>query len=180
MIVNLDELCTLRARWASEGYVVVFTNGCFDLLHIGHIRFLEAARSEGDIFVVGVNSDISVRRLKGLARPLVPGVERMAILDALRCVDYVVEFSESTPETLIGRLRPDVHCKGADYGGPTGKPFPEAHIVEGYGGRVVSIPLVEGKSTSMLIEKIVAQVGSEGQVPLIPDRLSVTAHEPGI
>jgi len=131
---------------------VAFTNGVFDLLHAGHIALLEAARAAGDALVVGVNSDASVRRLgKGPERPLVAEAERARLLAALAAVDCVVLFDEDTPLTLIQRLRPDVLVKGADYA-------PEAIVgakdVEGWGGRVVRVPLVEGKSTTDLVRKL--------------------------
>jgi len=131
---------------------VVFTNGVFDLLHAGHVALLEAARAAGDALVVGVNSDVSVRRLgKGPDRPLVAGAERARVLAALAAVDCVVLFDEDTPLALIQRLHPDVLVKGADYA-------PEAIVgaaeVEGWGGRVVRVPLVEGKSTTDLVRKL--------------------------
>ena len=130
----------------------MFTNGVFDLLHAGHVALLEAARSAGDALVVGVNTDASVRRLgKGADRPLVAEGERARVLAALAAVDCVVLFDEDTPLALIERLRPDVLVKGADYA-------PEAIVgaveVEGWGGRVMRVPLVAGKSTSDLVRKL--------------------------
>ena len=140
-------------RWrAAQSGRVVFTNGVFDLLHAGHVALLEAARAEGDALVVGVNDDASVRRLgKGAARPLVSQADRARVLAALACVDCVVLFGEDTPLAVIRRLRPDVLVKGADY--------PRAAIVggdevEGWGGRVVRVPLVAGFSTSDLVTRI--------------------------
>jgi rfaE bifunctional protein nucleotidyltransferase chain/domain len=132
----------------------VWTNGCFDLLHVGHVRSLQAARRLGDVLIVGVNSDASVRQLKGTGRPILPAEERAELLSALACVDYVVIFDELTPEAALARLQPDVHCKGADYALPHGKPIPEAALVESYGGRVEFLPLVPGTSTSDLIQRI--------------------------
>jgi len=130
---------------------VVFTNGVFDLLHLGHIALLEAARGEGAALVVGVNSDASVRRLaKGADRPLVPDADRARVLAALECVDCVVIFGEDTPLALIERLRPDVLVKGADYARDA---IVGADAVEGWGGRVVRVPLVEGHSTTELIAR---------------------------
>jgi rfaE bifunctional protein nucleotidyltransferase chain/domain len=143
-----------RARWRAEGRVVVWTNGCFDLLHAGHVRSLRAARALGDILVVGLNGDASVRRLKGPGRPLVPAAERAEVLAALACVDRVVVFDEDTPEAALAWLRPDVHCKGVDYAPPHGKPIPEATLVEGYGGRIVFLPLSPGLSTTELLRRI--------------------------
>jgi rfaE bifunctional protein nucleotidyltransferase chain/domain len=139
-------------RWrAEQSGPVVFTNGVFDLLHVGHVTLLEAARAEGAALVVGVNADESVRRLgKGADRPLVPLSERTRVLAALACVDCVVAFEEPTPLALIVALRPDVLVKGADYA-------PEAIVgageVAGWGGRVVRVPLVEGRSTSDLVQR---------------------------
>src|SRR5262245_42218247 len=131
---------------------VVFTNGVFDLLHVGHVTLLETARAEGDALVVGINSDASVRRLgKGADRPIVPERERARLVAALAAVDCVVLFSEDTPLELIRALRPDVLVKGADYA-------PEAIVgaadVEGWGGRVVRVPLVQDHSTTKLLERL--------------------------
>lgn len=140
-------------RWrATQGGPVVFTNGVFDLLHAGHVTLLEAARAEGAALLVGVNSDESVRRLgKGADRPLVPLTDRARVLAALACVDCVVPFDEETPLALIRALRPDVLVKGADYA-------PEAIVgaaeVEAWGGRVVRVPLVAGRSTTDLIRRL--------------------------
>ncbi len=130
----------------------MFTNGVFDLLHTGHIALLEAARAAGDALVVGVNTDASVRRLgKGPDRPLVPEGERARVLAALAAVDCVVLFGADTPLALIERLRPDVLVKGADY---TWETIVGAAEVEGWGGRVVRVPLIEGKSTTDLVRKL--------------------------
>ncbi len=130
----------------------MFTNGVFDLLHTGHIGLLEAARAAGDALVVGVNTDASVRRLgKGPDRPFVPEGERARVLAALAAVDCVVLFGEDTPLALIERLRPDVLVKGADYARET---IVGAAEVEGWGGRVVRVPLIEGKSTTDLVRKL--------------------------
>jgi phosphoheptose isomerase len=153
-VVGWEELLALRERWRAEGKTVVWTNGCFDLLHLGHVRSLQMAKALGDILVVGVNSDDSVRQLKGPGRPIFPASERVEILAALECVDYVIIFEELTPEKAIARLKPDIHCKGADYAPPQGKPIPEAKVVEAYGGRVEFLPLVPGHSTSELIRRI--------------------------
>ena len=130
----------------------MFTNGVFDVLHTGHIALLEAARAAGDALVVGVNTDASVRRLgKGPDRPLVPEGERARVLAALAAVDCVVLFGADTPLALIERLRPDVLVKGADYSRET---IVGAAEVEGWGGRVVRVPLIEGKSTTDLVRKL--------------------------
>jgi rfaE bifunctional protein nucleotidyltransferase chain/domain len=131
----------------------VWTNGCFDLLHVGHVRSLREARGLGDVLVVGLNSDQSVRRLKGPARPLVPEAERAEILAALECVDAVVIFNEQTPERVLSQLQPNVCCKGADYAPPHGKPVPEAALVESYGGRMAYLSFSPGVSTTELARR---------------------------
>jgi rfaE bifunctional protein nucleotidyltransferase chain/domain len=160
-VVDWPELLDVRHRARREGQVVVWTNGCFDLLHVGHVRNLQAARGHGDLLVVGLNSDDSVRRLKGPGRPVLPAAERAEVLAALACVDYVVVFEELTPTEAIARLQPDVHCKGADYAPPHGKPIPEAEVVEAYGGRIEFLPLVPAISTSDVIRRIQG-LGREG------------------
>jgi D-beta-D-heptose 7-phosphate kinase/D-beta-D-heptose 1-phosphate adenosyltransferase len=151
---NVEALVQLRLEWRKAGKTVVWTNGCFDLLHVGHTRSLQAARRLGDILIVGLNSDNSVRRLKGPGRPLVPEADRSELLSALECVDHVVIFDESTPEQVLDLLRPDIHCKGAEYAPPSGKPIPERAVVEAYDGKVVFLPLVEGLSTTSLLNRI--------------------------
>ena len=135
----------------ADGRRIVFTNGCFDLLHIGHIRYLEAARALGDCLVVGINTDESTRRLKGPERPLVPEFERAEVLAALQCVDYVTLFPEDTPVELISLLKPDIHVKGGDYRADV---LPEAEAVRSYGGEIVILPLVEGRSTTEIVNRI--------------------------
>ncbi len=139
--------------WRAAGETLVFTNGVFDLLHLGHVEYLEEAAAFGDRLVVGINSDDSVRRLKGPRRPIVPEAERAELVAALACVDAVVLFDDDTPERLIRELRPEVLVKGGDWAieSIVGREF-----VESLGGRVLSIPLREGLSTSNLIERIVA------------------------
>ncbi|PYO89796.1 MAG: D-glycero-beta-D-manno-heptose 1-phosphate adenylyltransferase [Gemmatimonadetes bacterium] len=140
------------ATWRAAQRRVVFTNGVFDLLHAGHVALLEAARSEGDALIVGINRDSSARRLaKGPDRPVVPEDERARLVAALAAVDCVVLFAEDTPLALIRALKPDVLVKGADYA-------PEAIVgakeVEAWGGRVVRVPLVQGKSTTALLDRL--------------------------
>jgi D-glycero-beta-D-manno-heptose 1-phosphate adenylyltransferase len=149
-----DALLRSRERWRAEGKVVVWTNGCFDLLHPGHVRSLQAARRLGDVLVVGINSDESVRRLKGPGRPILSADERAVVLSALACVERVVVFDEPTPESALLRLRPDVHCKGAEYAPPHGKPVPEAQAVRSYGGRVEFLPFLPGVSTTEVIRRV--------------------------
>lgn len=134
-----------------RGRRVVFTNGCFDILHAGHVSYLEAARNKGDVLVVGVNSNASVRRLKGRRRPVVPQVQRAAVVAALEAVDYVVVFSEDTPERLILAIEPDVLAKGGDW---KLEDIVGSQFVQRSGGKVFSIPLVKGLSTTALVKKI--------------------------
>jgi rfaE bifunctional protein nucleotidyltransferase chain/domain len=150
-IKSCGELATLLRGLRAGGKVVVFTNGCFDLLHAGHVRYLAAARREGDLLVVGLNSDRSVQDIKGDARPILPETERAEVLAGLTAVDYVVLFDEADPLRLITALAPDVLVKGGDW--------PEeaiigAQVVRARGGRVVRIPVVEGASTSAIITRI--------------------------
>jgi rfaE bifunctional protein nucleotidyltransferase chain/domain len=153
-IIDWPQLIELRRHWRREGRTVVWTNGCFDLFHVGHVRSLQAGRRFGDVLVVGLNSDASVRQLKGAGRPILPAAERAELLAALECVDHVLVFEEATPEAALQRFQPDVHCKGADYAPPHGKPVPEAGVVKAYGGRLEFLPFVPGRSTSNLIERI--------------------------
>jgi D-beta-D-heptose 7-phosphate kinase/D-beta-D-heptose 1-phosphate adenosyltransferase len=141
------ELTRLRRR----GQRVVFTNGCFDLLHPGHVRYLRAARRLGDVLVVALNTDASVRRLKGAGRPLVPLRDRCEVIAALEAVDYVTTFGEETPYLLIGLLQPDVLVKGGDW--PTER-IVGADLVRARGGRVRSLPFARGYSTSKLVTRI--------------------------
>jgi D-beta-D-heptose 7-phosphate kinase/D-beta-D-heptose 1-phosphate adenosyltransferase len=150
-IKSPDQLAQALETHRGRGKTVVFTNGCFDLLHVGHVRYLRQAKNLGDLLVVGINSDSSIRRLKGPARPVQPQQDRSELLAALACVDFVTLFDEDTPLTLIELLRPDILVKGADW--PPERIVGKA-IVEQGGGRVVTIPYVEGASTSELIKRI--------------------------
>nr|WP_307905450.1 D-glycero-beta-D-manno-heptose 1-phosphate adenylyltransferase [Haliovirga abyssi] len=134
-----------------EKKTIVFTNGCFDILHVGHLRYLEEAKSYGDILVVGVNSDSSVRRLKGEKRPYVPENERMEMLAGLESVDYVVKFEEDTPIEILKQIKPDIHIKGGDY---KEEDLPEAKVVKENGGIVKIVSLIQGKSTTNIIKEI--------------------------
>ncbi|MBZ5579404.1 MAG: D-glycero-beta-D-manno-heptose 1-phosphate adenylyltransferase [Acidobacteriia bacterium] len=152
-LYNRTELVQQRAHWKQEGKTVVFTNGCFDLLHPGHVRLLEQARSLGDVLIVGLNTDAGVRRSKGPSRPLTPEGERAELLLALAAVDGAVLFDEDTPRQLIAELLPDVLVKGADW----------SHFVAGReeveaaGGRVELVSLEPGYSTTGIIEKLLTQ-----------------------
>lgn len=148
-VLRLAELSSVLPA-ARQGRRLVFTNGCFDLLHVGHVRYLQEARRLGDLLFVGVNSDASVKRLKGADRPLQNENDRAEILAALGCVDFTCLFAEDTPAKLIEAVKPDILVKGGDWkldqivGGP---------FVQSYGGQVLSLQFVDGKSTSRLIEK---------------------------
>ena len=154
----LDRLLALRAAWRGEGRSVVFTNGVFDLLHVGHVRLLTAARQFGDLLVAGLNADDSVRVLKGPDRPVVPAADRAVLVGALRVVDHVVVFHDASAAPLVAALRPDVYVKGEDYAGPRAGPFPEAEVVRGYGGVVRLVPLVPGRSTTATIAAVAGAV----------------------
>ena len=148
----------------SEGAVVVTTNGCFDVLHLGHLRYLQAARKLGDLLVVAVNSDSSVRQLKGENRPLVPEAERAEMLAGLECVDYVIVFPELTPIDLLDELKPSIHVKGGDY---ELEQLVEREVVEANGGKVIVGLNVDGKSTTNLIRVICERYG-EGDTANTP------------
>lgn len=150
-IVERADLRDLGDRLRAEGKRIVFTNGCFDLLHVGHLRYLQQARALGDVLVVGVNTDVGVRRLKGPSRPLVTERERAELLAGLRCVDYVTLFDEPLPCETIAALRPHFHVKGGDY---RVEDLPEAAVVQSYGGEVVLMPLVPDRSTSNLVARM--------------------------
>jgi len=150
-IKEKEDLRRVVEVFKREGKRIVFTNGCFDLLHVGHVRYLEKAKTLGDILVVGVNSDRSVKELKGPLRPLLPQEERMEILSGLGCVNYVTLFDEPTPLALITALTPHVLVKGGDWSKET---IVGRDVVEGSGGEVVVIPFVERSSTTRLIETI--------------------------
>ena len=150
-IIDRSVLKGIVAELQRAGKKVVFTNGCFDILHIGHLRYLEEARSLGDCLIVGLNTDDSVRRLKGPERPFVSEDERAEMLAGFGCVDYVALFSEETASELVSELRPDIYVIGGDY---TPDRIPEARIVQSYGGKAVIVPHVEGKSTTRLVSQI--------------------------
>lgn len=150
-IVTLDELASRIAELKRAGMKIVFTNGCFDLLHVGHITYLNDARGLGDVLVVGLNTDRSIRSIKGPSRPIIPEQERSHVLAALECVGYVVLFDEETPLDLIRAIKPDILVKGADY---TKEQVVGHDIVESYGGTVSLIPLVDNASTSSIIKRI--------------------------
>jgi rfaE bifunctional protein nucleotidyltransferase chain/domain len=152
-IRTLDDLAVLRKQWSAEGRTVVWTNGCFDILHAGHVRSLRDAKALGDILVVGINSDASVRAIKGDTRPIVGQEDRAELIAALEAVDYVAIFDESDPIMALELLRPDIHCKGEEYANGT-RPLPERETVLSYGGQIKFLPLHPGRSTSDLIDRI--------------------------
>ncbi|GAC1390421.1 MAG: adenylyltransferase/cytidyltransferase family protein [Ktedonobacteraceae bacterium] len=154
-----DELATVVHHRQQAGEQGVFTNGCFDLLHLGHVRYLQEAHKRGDFLVLGLNSDESTRWLKGPGRPYVPELERAEILAALSCIDYVTIFDEPTASPLVSLLQPAIYIKGGDYasaqdGTPDVSRLPEAKVVQEYGGSVQLIPYLPGHSTTALIAKI--------------------------
>ena len=151
-VLTVEELEGELARLRRAGRTIALANGHFDLLHVGHLRYLEAARAEGDALVVAINDDASVARLKGPGRPLVPAAERAELLAALAPVDYVVVFAGDSPAPLLARLRPDVHCKGPDYGSP--ERVPEFATVRAYGGRTALVGDPKDHATSDLIARV--------------------------
>jgi D-glycero-beta-D-manno-heptose 1-phosphate adenylyltransferase len=150
-IVTRDELLARAATARQAGRSLAFANGCFDLLHVGHIRYLQAAAQEADVLVVAINDDASVRRLKGEGRPILPAEDRATLVAALRCVDHVVIFPELTVGPLLQAVRPDVHCKGTDY---TESTVPERDIVSAYGGRTAIVGDPKDHSTRDLLARI--------------------------
>ncbi len=150
-IRSVAGLKRIRARLRRDGLTVVFTNGCFDLIHGGHIHLFRRAKTRGDVLIVAVNSDASVRRLKGPARPVFPLAERMEVLAALADIDYVTWFEEDTPQKIIAALLPDVLVKGGDWG--AGEIVGTAEV-EGAGGRVCRVPYLRGHSSTNIIDKI--------------------------
>jgi rfaE bifunctional protein nucleotidyltransferase chain/domain len=154
-IKSIPQLQLLVASAQDAGRKVVFGNGCFDLIHIGHIRYLEGAKALGDLLVVGINSDASVRALKGKGRPLQPQDERAEIIGSLECVDYLVIFDSPAVEGLLLALKPDIHAKGTDY---TSENVPERDTVHSYGGRVAIVGDPKSHSSRDLIGTILAKM----------------------
>jgi len=150
-LITRDELIARGNAARQDGRTIAFANGCFDLLHVGHVRYLESAAREADVLVVAINDDRSVRELKGDGRPILPAADRAALVAALGCVDYVVIFPETTVASLLGALRPDVHCKGTDY---TVDSVPEREIVKAYGGRTAIVGDPKDHSTRDLLARI--------------------------
>ncbi len=151
MLIKRSELDNLIKTLRSQGKTIVTTNGCFDILHVGHVRYLEKTKSFADVLIVALNSDKSVRSIKGEGRPINNENDRAEVLSALRSVDYVVLFDEDSPLDLLLQIKPDVHTKGADY---TVETLPEAKGIMENGGRIEFITFVDGKSTTSIIEKM--------------------------
>lgn len=156
--MTIEEAAALAARLRAAGRRIVLANGCFDLLHVGHFRYLREARRLGDVLFVGINSDAAVARLKGAGRPLMPAHERVEMLEALRDVDHVVVFDDDTADRLVAAIRPDVHAKGTDY---TTESVPEAATVRAAGGRVAIAGDPKDHSTRDLIGLIVRRFGPD-------------------
>lgn len=150
-VFTRDELSIKCQEWRKQGLKLVTTNGCFDILHVGHVRSLKAARSLGDVLIVGLNSDASVRKLKGANRPILPQDERAEILSSLSSVDAVTIFDEDTPVEFLKVVKPDIHAKGSDYDRSR---LAETPVVESFGGKVELLDLVPQKSTTNIIERI--------------------------
>jgi len=165
-VLSADAAAGRVAALHAAGKTVAFANGHFDLLHVGHLRYLKAARAEADALIVAVNDDASVARLKGPGRPLVPAAERAELLAALAPVDLVVVFAGDSPAPLLARLRPDVHCKGTDYGTP--ERVPEYAVVQAYGGRTALVGDPKDHATSDLIAKVKSLPEPSPPAPLPP------------
>lgn len=150
-ILPLPDLARRCARLKRQAKTIVLANGCFDLIHVGHVRYLEGARALGDVLVVAVNSDATVRRLKDAGRPLMPESDRARLVAGFECVDFVVLFSQPTVENILRTLQPDVHAKGTDYSEDT---VPEKNVVKAYGGRTAIVGDPKDHSTRDLIERI--------------------------
>ncbi len=151
-IVTVDELASELPALRAAGKKIAFANGHFDLVHVGHLRYLQAAKAEGDVLIVAINDDDSVARLKGAGRPIVPAAERAELLAALSTVDFVVVFPGDSPAPVLAKLQPDVHCKGTDYGTP--ERVPEFETVRAYGGRTALVGDPKDHATSDLISKV--------------------------
>jgi rfaE bifunctional protein nucleotidyltransferase chain/domain len=150
-IKSREEIKNISENLKKEGRIVVFTNGCFEILHPGHIEILERAKMLGDILIVGINSDESIKKIKGNKKLILDEWARSRIIASLEAVDYVVIFNEETPEKIISEIKPNIHVKGGDY---KIEDLPETKIVESYGGKIKILPLLEGFSTTNIIKKI--------------------------
>src|SRR3954469_4676734 len=164
-VLGRDELIDAVAGERRAGRTVAFANGCFDLLHVGHVRYLQAAAAEADVLVVALNDDASVAALKGSGRPILSAADRAELVAALRGVDYVVIFPEPTVTPLLLALKPDVHCKGTDY---TVDTVPERETVRGYGGRIAIVGDPKDHSTRDLLRRVSDSGGADGSAPSRP------------
>jgi D-glycero-beta-D-manno-heptose 1-phosphate adenylyltransferase len=159
-VIDFDQLESVRDRLRSTGSSIVLTNGHFDLLHAGHLRYLQQAKAMGDCLIVGINDDATTTARKGPRRPIIPETERAELIAGLACVDYAVIFRQETAHELIERLRPDIYVKGGDYTIDEDSPgtlLPEAPAVQAYGGRVEILPLEQGLSTSEIEQRIITR-----------------------
>lgn len=150
-LIEKENLDNIIKKLKSENKKIVFTNGCFDILHAGHVRYLKESKKFGDILIVGLNSDVSVKKIKGESRPINPEMDRAEVLAGLEAVSYIVLFDETSPVKLLEEIKPDIYTKGADY---TVETLPEAKIVLSYGGKIEFIKFLEGRSTTKIIDKI--------------------------
>lgn len=150
-LIEKENLDNIIKKLKSENKKIVFTNGCFDILHAGHVRYLKESKKFGDILIVGLNSDVSVKKIKGESRPINPEMDRAEVLAGLEAVSYVVLFDETSPVKLLEEIKPDIYTKGADY---TVETLPEAKTVLSYGGKIEFIKFLEGRSTTKIIDKI--------------------------
>ena len=150
MVIDRKNIGNVVTTLKAEGKKIVFTNGCFDILHVGHVRYLKEAKALGDILILGLNSDCSVKSLKGSNRPINNESDRAEVLSALKAIDYVVIFDEKTAENIVGEVKPDIYAKGGDYSIDT---LPEAKIVAEHGGKTVLLQLVDGKSSTNIINR---------------------------
>lgn len=150
-LIEKENLDNIIEKLKSENRKIVFTNGCFDILHAGHVRYLKESKKFGDILIVGLNSDISVKKIKGESRPINPEMDRAEVLAGLEAVNYIVLFDETSPVKLLEEIKPDIYTKGADY---TVETLPEAKTVLSYGGKIEFIKFLEGRSTTKIIDKI--------------------------
>ena len=154
MLIDRKDATNFCEDLRRQGKKIVFTNGCFDIIHAGHVRYLTMAKNFGDILIIGLNTDESVRKLKGASRPINTQADRAEVLLGLKAVDYVIYFGEQTAENLIAEVKPDIYVKGGDY---TLETLPEAKIVQSYDGRVEFVNLVAGRSTTNIVSKILAE-----------------------
>lgn len=150
-VVNLEELLNIVSELKKQNKIILTTNGCFDIIHAGHVRYLKQAKELGDILIMCLNSDTSVKRLKGPSRPLNHEDDRAEVISSLQAVDYVVIFEEDTPIDILAKIKPNIHVKGGDY---TEDTLPETKVIKEGGGKIQFIPFVEGRSTTNIINKI--------------------------